>query len=42
MLKQISTSDVELGMFIHKLNGSWFSHPFWRSRFLLEDAEFAE
>lgn len=37
MLKRISASDVELGMFIHKLEGSWFKHPFWRSRFLLKD-----
>jgi hypothetical protein len=36
MLKRISASDVELGMFIHKLEGSWFKHPFWKSRFLLE------
>jgi HD-GYP domain-containing protein (c-di-GMP phosphodiesterase class II) len=39
MLKRVSTSDVELGMFIHKLEGSWFSHPFWKSKFLLEDPE---
>lgn len=38
MLKRIRLSDVELGMFIHKLEGSWFKHPFWKSRFLLEDA----
>jgi HD-GYP domain-containing protein (c-di-GMP phosphodiesterase class II) len=37
MLKRISTGDVQLGMFIHKLEGSWFRHPFWKRRFLLED-----
>lgn len=37
MLKRISVSDVELGMFVHKLEGSWFKHPFWKSKFLLED-----
>ena len=37
MLKRISTSDVELGMFVHKLEGSWFKHPFWKTKFLLED-----
>lgn len=37
MLKRISVEDVELGMFIHKLEGSWFKHPFWKSRFLLAD-----
>lgn len=39
MLKRVTTSDIELGMFIHKLEGSWFSHPFWKSKFLLEDPE---
>lgn len=39
MLKRISTDHIELGMFIHKLEGSWFRHPFWKSRFLLEDQE---
>ena len=39
MLKKIRPEDVEIGMFIHKLEGSWFSHPFWRARFLLEDAD---
>lgn len=37
MLKRIDPRDVELGMFIHQLEGSWFSHPFWKSRFLLDD-----
>lgn len=37
MLKRINVSDVEIGMFIHKLEGSWFKHPFWKSRFLLQD-----
>jgi HD-GYP domain-containing protein (c-di-GMP phosphodiesterase class II) len=39
MLKRVAVSDVELGMFIHKLEGSWFDHPFWKSRFLLNDPE---
>jgi len=42
MLKRIATGEVELGMFIHKLEGSWFSHPFWKSRFLLEDRHLLE
>ena len=37
MLKRINPSQAELGMFIHKLEGSWLKHPFWKSRFLLED-----
>jgi putative nucleotidyltransferase with HDIG domain len=28
-----------MGMFIHGFEGSWFSHPFWRTRFLLERSE---
>ena len=39
MLKRIEVSDVELGMFVHKLVGSWFKHPFWKSRFLLDDPD---
>lgn len=39
MLKRVSTSDIELGMFIHKMEGSWFSHPFWKSKFLLDDPD---
>ncbi|WP_319004524.1 DUF3391 domain-containing protein [Methylobacillus caricis] len=37
MLKIISTSDLKLGMFVQKLEGSWIEHPFWRKSFLLED-----
>jgi HD-GYP domain-containing protein (c-di-GMP phosphodiesterase class II) len=37
MLKRIEPSQAQIGMFIHKLEGSWFSHPFWKSRFLLTD-----
>ncbi len=39
MLKRIRTEDVAPGMFLHKLEGAWFSHPFWRKKFLLEDEE---
>jgi len=39
MLKRIEVADVQLGMFIHKVEGSWLKHPFWRSRFLLTDAD---
>jgi HD-GYP domain-containing protein (c-di-GMP phosphodiesterase class II) len=39
MLKRIAVSQVDLGMFIHKLEARWFDHPFWKSRFLLEDPE---
>mgnify|MGYP003295805268 CR=1 FL=1 len=39
MLKQIAISDLQIGMFVHKFEGSWFEHPFWKAKFLIEDAE---
>lgn len=42
MLKRIDPAQVALGMFIHQFEGSWFSHPFWRARFLLTDERQAE
>lgn len=26
-----------MGMFVHKLEGSWLKHPFWKTKFVLED-----
>jgi HD-GYP domain-containing protein (c-di-GMP phosphodiesterase class II) len=37
MLKKIPVSQVRLGMFLHKLEGAWTAHPFWKTRFLLEN-----
>jgi HD-GYP domain-containing protein (c-di-GMP phosphodiesterase class II) len=37
MLKKIPTRDLRLGMHLHRLEGSWMDHPFWRTRFLLDD-----
>lgn len=39
MLKRIPVSDLEMGMFVHKMEGSWFSHPFWKAKFLVDDAD---
>ncbi|MDP5277677.1 HD-GYP domain-containing protein [Sphingomonas sp. DG1-23] len=39
MLRRIPPSQVKMGMYIHGFEGSWFSHPFWRTRFLLERPE---
>jgi len=36
-LRKIGISDLRPGMFVHELCGSWMDHPFWKSRFLLED-----
>jgi putative nucleotidyltransferase with HDIG domain len=37
MLKKISTTEVRLGMFIQALEGSWMSHSFWKTKFVLDD-----
>ncbi|WP_296722782.1 HD domain-containing phosphohydrolase [Erythrobacter sp.] len=37
MLKHIELSDLELGMFVHKMEGGWFDHPFWKSNFLIQE-----
>lgn len=36
-LQRVPVEDLCLGMFISKLEGSWFSHPFFRARFVLDD-----
>ncbi len=37
MLKKISTSDVTLGMYLQTLDGPWLSHPFWKTKFVLNE-----
>ncbi|EFU8304528.1 DUF3391 domain-containing protein, partial [Citrobacter youngae] len=39
MVKRIPVSELRLGMYIHKLAGSWFRHPFWRGSFLLTEPQ---
>lgn len=39
MLKKINARNLQLGMHLHELCGSWMAHPFWRSKFTLTDAE---
>jgi len=39
MLRTIAKEDVRLGMYIHRLEGPWFKHPFWRKSFLLTDPD---
>lgn len=36
MLKKISVSQLALGMYIEKLEGSWLKHPFWKTSFKLD------
>lgn len=37
MLKKIPTSQVRLGMYLQGLEGSWLSHPFWKTKFVVRD-----
>ena len=37
MIKRISTSELCVGMFIHDLDAKWMDHPFFSSRFLIQD-----
>ncbi|TDP63265.1 HD-GYP domain-containing protein [Roseateles toxinivorans] len=37
MLKKIESRQLQLGMFIQSFEGSWLSHPFWKTKFLLRD-----
>jgi HD-GYP domain-containing protein (c-di-GMP phosphodiesterase class II) len=36
MQHQIRPEDVRLGMYVRRFGGFWFSHPFWRAKFVLE------
>ncbi len=37
MLKKISVEHLRLGMHLHEFCGSWLDHPFWRTKFILND-----
>lgn len=37
MLKKIPVSQLRLGMYLHAIEGSWLAHPFWKSRFVIDD-----
>ncbi|WP_317201919.1 HD-GYP domain-containing protein [Janthinobacterium sp.] len=36
-LKKIKVAELRLGMFLHGFEGSWLKHPFWKSKFLLNE-----
>jgi putative nucleotidyltransferase with HDIG domain len=38
MLKKIAVEQLALGMHIHEFCGSWMDHPFWKTKFVLKDA----
>jgi len=37
MLKKIQVSELTVGMFVHGFDESWLNHPFWRSKFPIDD-----
>ncbi|WP_310388110.1 HD-GYP domain-containing protein [Roseateles sp.] len=37
MRKKINVDELELGMYLEEICGSWIDNPFWRSRFVLSD-----
>ncbi len=39
MLKKISVQHLRLGMHLHKLEGAWLQHPFWKTRFVIDSAQ---
>lgn len=39
MIKRIQVGELKLGMFVQELHGSWLKHPFWKTKFLLEDID---
>ncbi|MDO9519137.1 MAG: HD-GYP domain-containing protein [Pseudohongiella sp.] len=39
MIKRISVKELKLGMFVQELHGSWIKHPFWKTKFLLDDPQ---
>lgn len=36
MKREIEISHLQIGMFVDSVDGSWFSHPFWRRRLLIK------
>lgn len=39
MIRHVPPEHVKLGMFICGFGGSWFDHPFWRTRFVISTAD---
>jgi len=38
MLKKIAVKQLRMGMHLHKLDGAWIDHPFWKARFVIDSA----
>ena len=39
MLKKIAISQIETGMFVDSVEGSWLNHSLWKMRFVVQDEE---
>lgn len=39
MLKKIAVSQLQTGMFVDSVEGSWLMHSLWKTRFLIKDRE---
>lgn len=39
MLKKIPVEQLQVGMHLHAFCGSWMDHPFWRTKFVIEDPD---
>ena len=39
MSKKIAVAQLRLGMYLHKLDGPWLKHSFWRTRFVIDKPE---
>lgn len=37
MEKKINVSELRVGMHLLRLEGAWINHPFWRTRFVVDD-----
>ena len=38
MQRKIQPEDARMGMYVSGFGGSWFRHPFWRAKFVLESS----
>ncbi len=39
MLKKIAVRHLRMGMHLHKLEGPWLHHPFWKTRFVIDNPD---
>lgn len=37
MTRRISVDELQVGMFVQRIEGGWFNHPFWRGSFLIRE-----